>query len=238
MLQCLIIGHLALTTKEIDIGLEDEKKLDELWDKCESPIEYRLLETLYSRLDEDAQKDLVAQLIVNEPLIRTRLDFAFQELKIAIYCDGYKYHKDHESFVRDRSNARVLQFCEWLVLRFAGSEINYSIEKVVLEILLAIYMRRKERGVECDPPVLRNNCLDYYERGVDYLEDEEYGEAILDFTQAIKLQPDYALAYFQRAVCYGQREDFGKALDDLVQAIKVNTGKGRSNLVRQAKNTN
>ena len=31
--------------------LEDEKKFFELWEQCESPIEYRLLYTLYSRLD-------------------------------------------------------------------------------------------------------------------------------------------------------------------------------------------
>ena len=118
------------------------------------------------------------------------------------------------------SNSRVLQFYNWLVLRFAGTEINYQIEQVILEILLAIYIRRKEHGIDCVPPIPRNNALDYFQRGIFFLTEGNYGEAILDFTQALKLKPDYAQAYYQRSICYGKQENL-EAMNDLLRAIEI-----------------
>ena len=192
-----------------------------LWKQCESPIECRLLYTLYPRLDEEARVDLVLQYAINSPLIVTRLDFAFRELKIAIYCDGYEYHKDHDSFARDRYNSRILQFDRWFVLRFAGVEINNDIDSVVFQILMSIYMQRKALGIDCPAPSAQNNWLYYFGRGLYHFIVGNFGEAILDFTQAINLNPDCAEAYYQRGRAHVKKRNFEKSREDWERAIKM-----------------
>ena len=73
-------------------------------------------------------------------------DFAFPDLQIAIYCDGYEFHSERDPFQKDRQQSRELQLQGWCVLRFAGREILNETDAVVRTIEQAI--RRKARGRE------------------------------------------------------------------------------------------
>ena len=73
-------------------------------------------------------------------------DFAFPDLQIAIYCDGYEFHSERDPFQKDRQQSRDLQLQGWCVLRFAGREILNETDAVVRTIEQAI--RRKARGRE------------------------------------------------------------------------------------------
>lgn len=117
---------------------------DELLNKSKSKIEEHLLRSLYFALPKSVRGELEAQYLIDEFEDVTLPDFAFPDRKIAIYCDGYKWHKDLESFVRDRMQSRKLQLRGWIVLRFAGSEINDDIDEVVLVIQQAIAGRTVE----------------------------------------------------------------------------------------------
>ena len=122
---------------------------DDLLARCESEIESHLLGALYPNLDPDAQKEIEAQHMIDYYDMPVTLpDFAFPYLRIAIYCDGYKYHWERDPFQKDRQQARALQLQGWLVLRFAGAEILNDTDAVVLTVEKAI--RRKARGRE-DP---------------------------------------------------------------------------------------
>ena len=126
---------------------EDFMDYDELLEGCESEIEKHLLRALYPKLGPDAQKELQAQHIIDYYDIPLTIpDFAFPDAKIAIYCDGYEFHSERDSFQNDRYQSRELQLRNWLVLRFTGSEILNDTEAVVLTIEQAI--RRKARGRE------------------------------------------------------------------------------------------
>ena len=97
---------------------------DELMNKSEEGIEKPLLDALYPRLSPDAQKEIQAQHIIDyydTPL--TIPDFAFPDVKIAIYCDSYEYHWERDSFQKDRQQARELQLQGWCrpTLRGAGN---------------------------------------------------------------------------------------------------------------------
>lgn len=50
----------------------------------------------------------------------------------------------------------------------------------------------------------------------------EYDLAIADFSQAIALEPDNALAYFDRGIAYGSKGDYDLAIADFGQAIALN----------------
>ena len=126
-----------------------EDKLTQLLERCESPIESELLEKLYPRLPTSRVQELCAQYMIDyyNDMPVTIPDFAFPNAQIAVYCDGFSYAGgNHEKFRRDRLQLRELQLRGWIVLRFAGSEINYDSEMVVETIQRAIARRDRQRA--------------------------------------------------------------------------------------------
>ena len=126
-----------------------EDRLNELLERCDSPIERQLLENLYPHLVTDRTRELCAQYKIDRyPDIPVTIpDFAFPDIQIAIYCDGFKSNDgDREKFRRSRMQSRELQLRGWIVLRFAGSEI-YSDGKMVTDtIQRAIARRERQRA--------------------------------------------------------------------------------------------
>ena len=70
----------------------NEDRLKELLARCESPIECELLQNLYPHLTTDRAQELCPQYLIDfiPGLPVTTPDFAFPDMKIAIYCDGYE----------------------------------------------------------------------------------------------------------------------------------------------------
>jgi len=63
---------------------------------------------------------------------------------------------------------------------------------------------------------------DYNTRGRMFFEREEYEQAILDFTEALILNPRYDIAFNNRGLSYIRIGDFDRAIRDLTQAITYN----------------
>lgn len=118
----------------------NQDRLNELLARCETPIERELLRNLYPHLTMDRTRELCAQYMIDcfDDMDLTIPDFAFPDMQIAIYCDGYRWHSDRVSFEKDRLQQRELQLRGWIVLRFAGSEINRDGEMVVDTVQRAI----------------------------------------------------------------------------------------------------
>jgi tetratricopeptide (TPR) repeat protein len=62
----------------------------------------------------------------------------------------------------------------------------------------------------------------YTNRGYAYCEEGAFDRAIADFTQAIKLDPNYAMAYAYRGTAYAAKGDNDRAIADLTQFIRLN----------------
>lgn len=74
-----------------------------------------------------------------------------QDFKLVVECDGFKYHKDKESFTKDRVRDRLLQKEGYQVLRFSGSEIYKNpIEKADE---LSDYLLKKREEYNLGPMV-------------------------------------------------------------------------------------
>ena len=58
----------------------------------------------------------------------------------------------------------------------------------------------------------------YTKRGVEYNELGNYQHALLDFSQAIALNPNDALAYAHRGVAHGALNNYAQAIRDYDRA--------------------
>ena len=69
--------------------------------------------------------------------------------------------------------------------------------------------------------VLRRLASAYNNRGVAYRVKANYGAAIDDFNEAIRLVPDFANAFNNRGVAYRNMGDLDRAVADYDQAIRI-----------------
>lgn len=61
----------------------------------------------------------------------------------------------------------------------------------------------------------------HFDRGSKCVKEGSYERAILHFTKAIALDPDYAEAYVKRSLCYNKIGEFEKAIADSTEAIRI-----------------
>jgi len=70
----------------------------------------------------------------------------------------------------------------------------------------------------------KNLANAYNNRGVAYNKLGQYGRAILDFDQAIRLDPGYAFAYNNRGSAFGALGELRHAIQDYDQALRIDPG--------------
>lgn len=68
------------------------------------------------------------------------------------------------------------------------------------------------------------SAYDHFLRGNSYFEIEEYDQAILEYTSAIALGPDYAETYNNRGLAYSRNEAYDRAIEDFNEAIRLRPG--------------
>ena len=76
----------------------------------------------------------------------------------------------------------------------------------------------------------------YADRGSAYTDQGNYDRAIADFTQALTLNPNYALAYYHRAVAEFLQKDYTKAWAD-VKRFQQAGGKPDPQFLRDLRKT-
>src|SRR5208283_1080918 len=65
------------------------------------------------------------------------------------------------------------------------------------------------------------DALEAYSRGLEYLEYNEPDQAILAFTEALKLNSRHTHAYFARGCAWAERGNLDKAIADYSEAIRL-----------------
>lgn len=109
-----------------------------------SPIEQALLAAirLDGRLpDPEGQVEVRTE----EGVLLTVPDFAYPDMKIAIFCDGFAYHGNIDTLSSDAQKRNRLQSMGWLVLTFWGRQILQNPARCVDEVFVA-YQHRRQRG--------------------------------------------------------------------------------------------
>jgi len=65
------------------------------------------------------------------------------------------------------------------------------------------------------------SAKEHFEKGKIFYERDDWDTAILEFTEAIRVDPNYAEAYFRRGDTYDERGDYDRAIADYTQAIRL-----------------
>lgn len=113
------------------ITKDEVKELTSFAEGEETPIERMLREALEN---STLPMPEMQHALYDGGRMITKPDFAYVEKKIAIYADGYLYHKSKESFERDRNIDRWLQRNGWKTLRFPGGLIYRNVRVCVNDI--------------------------------------------------------------------------------------------------------
>ena len=81
-------------------------------------------------------------------------------------------------------------------------------------ILLILLLASSVAG--CQP-----QAVQHYNRGVELQEEGNYEQAILEYTNAIELDPNFADAYYNRGIAYKNKGEFDNAIADYSRAIEL-----------------
>ncbi len=66
-----------------------------------------------------------------------------------------------------------------------------------------------------------SRAISHYNRGTEYMNQEEYDQAILCFDKAIEIKPKFAQAYCDRGSAYKEQDRLEQAISDYNKAIEI-----------------
>lgn len=126
-------------SQPIDPSVDD---IERQRNKLESPIEQALFEAM---LKHAKLTKVATQYIIRDEAekIVSRADFAFPEIRYAVYCDGKQWHLKEDRWQRDLRQRNKLAELGWIFSVFTGSDINRKLDECVEQIAKTYGSRRK-----------------------------------------------------------------------------------------------
>lgn len=85
-----------------------------------------------------------------------------------------------------------------------------------------IYLDSRLSPASSPTPSAVSAAKEHFDRGVLFHNRGDWDAAILEYTQAIRLNPNYDLAYRNRGLAYVGKGDYDRAIMDYTQAIRIN----------------
>jgi very-short-patch-repair endonuclease len=137
LLWTIFFGHRAKPASCVVklLQLDREKPGGNLEGTPESPIEEMLASALRTKVTGMQIFVLQHRIKDENGKIVSRADMAFPEEKLAIFCDGARYHLEPNQWKRDLRQRRELTRLGWRFLAYSGSEIMQDVEGCVGDIM-------------------------------------------------------------------------------------------------------
>ncbi|MEW6084205.1 MAG: AAA domain-containing protein [Chloroflexota bacterium] len=127
--------------ESINVAPPLEIALNKKRHKLESPIEELLFEKIST--NKKLAKKIQTQYIINGEgkSIISRADFAFPDIKYAVYCDGKQWHLNKDRWQRDWRQRNKLTELGWIFSVFTGSDVHNHTDECVSQIEKTYFSR-------------------------------------------------------------------------------------------------
>jgi len=70
----------------------------------------------------------------------------------------------------------------------------------------------------------KDSAKEALDAGAEFVKQSKYDEAIISYSRAIEVNPNYGEAYYGRGFAYGHKGDYDKAIDDFTKVIILSPG--------------
>ena len=175
---------------------------------------------------------------------------------IALFCCGYLYSwflfmtelaavRFQEPFVLYRSYLWAPGYAMMLAAVCARIPRRWLL-MVAIPVLVVFFLLARDRlislsteanvwkdaAAKLESPTLVGSDRIFYNRGLAYMREKRYEDAIGDFSRTVQLNPKVAQAYYNRALAYYALEKYPEAMLDLNQAVSLNAKDGSAQYVR------
>ena len=104
---------------------------------------------------------------------------------------------------------------------------------LVLGLLVAVAIggcSAKPKPEQAEPNL--EQATEAYQKGMSSLGKQDFDAAVAAFTEAIRLNPDYAEAYCNRGFAYQNKGHLDKAIADFTEAIRLDPKDGNAYFCR------
>jgi len=142
---------------------------------------------------------------------------------------------------REELGMDLREISETLKIKYAYLKAleDDDLKNLPAEVYVKAYLNSYARSLDLNPEEILNTYNSYYQEGNNYLESQNYQEAIKSYNQALEIISSEPNIYNQRGNAYYYIENYEQAINDYNQAIELdheyvsayfNKGKAYSNL--------
>ena len=90
--------------------------------------------------------ELADEMIIPGHQIRFRYDFCFPRYRLAIEIDGFGYHRDLDSFKKDREKQKHALKKGWVVHRLTNSDLRHAFDDIIPDIKIMLSHRERHEA--------------------------------------------------------------------------------------------
>lgn len=119
------------------------------------------------------------------------------------------------------SRAFVALIVFWIMPQIVQAQGNDDIQKCFEETVPNLAIHFCTRVIQSGGFSNENLSASYNRRGNVYFNKGNYDQAIQDYNQAIRLNPEFGFAFNNRGSAYRAKEDYDRAIQDYNQAIRL-----------------
>lgn len=85
-----------------------------------------------------------------------------------------------------------------------------------MQRIMASYSETNESSISTN-----KKALEFYDKGLAYFEQEKYGNAIVEFSKAVKKDKNFAFAWDNLGLSYRKQEQFNQAINAYNKSLKI-----------------
>ena len=140
----------------------------------------------------------------------------------ALYPDKILAHKTAEH-LQARTDLRIRQYEKTLENAKETAHTQSGAENADFQAQLQALDQREQKGEAKRESQGQLTPRDHLRRGNRHYDAGEYADAVAEYTQAIALDPKYAVAYNNRGAAYDDLGKYAEAIADCTQAITLDS---------------